>query len=193
MMGKKQFATVSLAKNNTRQRRPSTVKLFSNAPNPFAEAASPGSSSPSPSAPAPARDDSALKSLAVSSENATGAADELKLYNHHHHHHLHHHQDEHALHLGAEQTHLSAFRAREPQLGRMASAQQPFQFATQAELLSHAQGFRPRSEDERIHPEQWEQMSASYNDWELGMLYKLAKGFLRCCFVFLVAHVPRSC
>jgi hypothetical protein len=172
---KKQFATVALGKN-TRQRRPSTVKLFSSSANPFHE---PSPSSPSLAAPQlPQRDDSSLdarKNLASSIDNHA-ERDNLTFDE----------QQNHRSSVGGHDVEqLALYRSREPQLVKLASAQQPFQFANAQELVGNVQGFRPRREEERTHPEEWEQMSASYNDWELGMLHKLAKGNLFCPFGFV--------
>ncbi len=89
--------------------------------------------------------------------------------------------------MGHDADQLAQYKSREPQFAKLSSAQQPFQFASQQDLQTHALGFRPRTDEERIHPEQWEQMAASYNDWELGMLYKLAKGE---CSFFFITHLP---
>ncbi len=157
---KKQFATVALSKN-TRQRRPSTVKLFGNTANPFADT----STSTGPPHIAPQRDDSSLESRKApadmgTSDNATFDA----------------HQNRHAEAGGTRESELLAqYKAREPQLVKQWSAQQPFQFGNAADVALASQGFVARKEEDRMKPEDWEPKVASYNEWELGMLHKLAR------------------
>ena len=52
--------------------------------------------------------------------------------------------------------------------------QQPFRFGTAADVATANQSFPPRASDGRVNPQEWEALVASYNDWELGMLHKLA-------------------
>ena len=167
---RKQFATVALGK--TRQnRRPSTVQLFANSSNPFSDAPSAGGSrdtdapaaTPSPVIRPAQRDDSALNKKSENADdngafdvgvidNANGASPEANL--------------------------MAQYRAREPMFKKDWSTQQPFQFGTAADVSAFNQGFPPRggpgSEGGRLNPQEWEKKVASYNEWELGMLHKLA-------------------
>jgi hypothetical protein len=69
---------------------------------------------------------------------------------------------------------VNQYRFHEPVYMKQWSAQQPFQFGNSNDVAVAKQGFPPRGNDERMNPQEWEKKVATYNDWELGMLHKLA-------------------
>lgn len=157
----KQYATVALAKG--RNRRPSTVKLFANSSNPFAD------TTPAMPAVSAQRDDTELdkrKGLVDEQENSTYDA-----------------QNNGGKPLSREHEMLMQYRAKEAALSKAWSAQQPFQYLSAVDhfnasvggsSIAGGAGMRSRNED-RLSPSEWEQKAQTYNDWELGMLHKLAK------------------